>query len=275
MTRTGNLRSLSTRDWAAIRERREFEKQEADRQRLAEDRVEYDKYVQIVEEDQRRVPPAYRIGCLDFDTWRSYAPQQENDPVLRGTQATNAALLSRVRKHEAAELEGERNKSREAVLAGKPDPNWKIPASAAGLRMSVEKAKAYAREQSSLFVEHNPEYFPSRANVDAITEYLIAQDVSIPNEECFRLAWLRLRDLGMIEERPVPTPEPTPAPVQQPTEAVPAETELVDGFDLETGEPRKFTQREIWKMDSTTFRKAFRAWGDNRPKFTWGYFGPR
>ena len=262
---------MSDRDWASIREFREFARQEQENQRLADDRAQYEQqYLKTVEESQRRVP---LVAPIPFEEWRAYTDPGISDPILRGAQATNAALLAIVRRDEAAELEAEHQSARDAILAGQPDKHWKIPASAAGLRMSVEKAEAFVREQSKLFVEHNREYFPNRVNFDAITEYLIAQGVTIPTEHCFRRAWLRLRELNIIEESPAPAPE------LQKQELEPSEPKLeddpVDGFDIETGQPRKYTQREVWRMDSNTYKKAFKAWGENRPRFTRGYFGPR
>jgi hypothetical protein len=208
--RTGNISSLSERDWAGVRERRAFEQAERDKQVLREDEGAYRDYVQIVSEENQHLAPAHRIKAIPFDAWRTHADPSINDPVIRGAAATNKALLLKVRSDEAVEAETERKQVREAVLAGRPDSTWKIPASAAGLKMTIEQATAFARQQGKQFVEHNPEYFPSVANVAAVTKYLTAQNVTIPTEECLKLAWLRLRELGMIEERPVPVSEPTP-----------------------------------------------------------------
>jgi hypothetical protein len=209
--RTGNISSLSERDWAGVRERRAFEQAERDEQLLAEDRAQYEQqYLRTVEEDQR-VAPAHRIAPIPFDAWRAYADPAINDPLIRGAAATNKALLLKVRSDEAAQAEAESKESREAVLAGKPDPSWKIiPASAAGLKMTKDKIQDYVRQQAELFVKHNEEYFRSAANVEAIFKYLSEQGVRIPDEECIKAAWLRLRELGMIEERPAPMLEPTP-----------------------------------------------------------------
>ncbi len=236
-------------------------------------RSAYAEYIELLENDQRRVPPMLKVSPLSYEDWSKHLPADVSDVSLASQIATNSALLLKMRLEEAAQAETAHEEAKNAVLAGKPDPDWKIPSSAAGLSMSVEQARKYATEQGRLFVEHNPEFYPCPSNVAAITEYLTTNSVVIPNEECCRLAWVRLRELGMIEERPAPAKEPEP--VTQPSEPIPAETELLDGFDVVTGEPRKYTQREIWNMDSSTYRKAFRAWGDNRPKFTRGYFGPR
>ena len=268
--RTGNLGSLSERDWAAIKERRAFEREEREKQLLAEDQEQYRAYRKGLDLEQERVPRAYRVNHLSFEEWRSYTDPSIADPVVRGAAATNKALLLKVRQDEANEAEAERNAAREAVIAGKPDPGWN-PSIRSGPKMSVADEKTFVREQARLFAENNnSEFLPSKENFNNILEYLWTQGVSTPHQEALKAAWLRLRELGLIEERPAVEPEPEPAPVQEPIET-PADYE-VSGFDPETGEPRKFTQREIWKMDSNTYRKAFKAWGENKPRFTRGYY---
>jgi hypothetical protein len=262
---------MSERDWAGVRERRAFEQAEREKQLLTEDQAEYDKYVQVIEAEQTRTPKAYRFEPIPFDQWRSYTDPTVADPIVRGGAASNKALLVKVRQDEANEAEVERNAAREACRKGQPDPGWKIPASAAGLKMTLEQGRAYVREQGELFVEHNPDYYPCSSNVNNIREYLIAQNISIPNEEVLKAAWLRLRELGLIEERPAPEPAPELTPIEEPPSETPGDY-LIESVDPETGEPRKFTQREIWRMDSATYRKAFRVWGNNRPKFTRGYY---
>jgi hypothetical protein len=275
--RTGNLSSLTERDWASVRERRAFEQAEREKQRLAEDQIEYEKYVQIVHDDQQRVAPAHRIAPIPLEEWRAFTDSSIGDPVLRGARATNEALLSKVRRDEAAEVEAERKQARESVLAGKPDPSWKIPASAAGLKMTIEQAREFAKTAAAQFVKENPEYHATMNNFETIVAYLTTNGVVIPTSEVFKLAWLHLRELSLIEELERLVPAKEPETVTQPSEPLPAEGELVDGYDLETGEPRKYSQAEIWKMSSGDLKKAFRMWtdrdGDRRPRFTRGYFG--
>jgi len=110
---------------------------------LAEDKAEYDKYVQAIEVEQTRTPRAYRFEPIPFDQWRSYTDPSITDPVVRGAAATHAALLLKLRQDEANEAEVERNAAREACRKGQPDPGWKIPASAAGLKMTLEQGRAY------------------------------------------------------------------------------------------------------------------------------------
>jgi hypothetical protein len=182
-----------------------------EREQESRRRSAYREYVELVENEQRRVPPKFKVSPLSYEDWAKHIPADVIDISLASQIATNAALLSKTRTEEAAQAETERNQAREACRQGQPDTNhWKIPAGAAGLKMTIEQATAFARQQGKQFVEHNPEYFPSAANVAAVTKYLTAQNVTIPTEECLKLAWLRLRELGMIEERPAPLLEPAP-----------------------------------------------------------------
>lgn len=214
--RTGNLSTLSERDRAGIRERLEFELEEAQKELLAQDKREYEKFVLAVEQDQQRVPPAYRIQPMPFDEWRSYADPSISDAVVRGAQTSHAALLSKLRADKAAELEVERTTASKAVNAGSRDPGWRTPASCLALKMTFDQAKAFAKSQAEEFCEQNPDYYPTRKNFETITGYMLAQGIQIPNAETFQSAWERLRSLGFIEERPAPVLEPEPIPVEQP-----------------------------------------------------------
>jgi hypothetical protein len=159
------------------------------------------------------------------------------------------------------------------VIAGRPDPSWELPASAAGLSMSVDEAKAFVQREAEAYRDEHPEYYPSPKNFDAIKGYLSVQHVAIPNKECFALAVERLTRFGLLEERPTPAQsleiEEQHAP-NLPTEA--PSSDLVDGWDIESGEPRKYSEKEIWQMSSSDLKKAFRMWAekdgiDRRPKF--------
>src|SRR5262249_45388788 len=149
----------------------------------------YRKYVTGIEAEQQRTPPAYRVEPLDFQTWRGFMPHEENDPVLRGVDASYRSTLTRVSKieHEAEQAANE--EARQAVAAGQRDHGWKIPASVAGLNMSIEQAKKYASKQSAIFVSENRDYYPTRKNFETITGYLIAQGIGIADAATFKAAW--------------------------------------------------------------------------------------
>lgn len=162
---------------------------------------------------------------------------------------------------------------RDEVVNGQPDPFWSTPEDA-NISLGLDEAKEFVREQSKLFRAANPWYFPCQENFDAIVNYLIAQRVPIPTLSCFELAASRLRSLGMLKERP--EPQPTPAPVQPTTETEPQQDGLTDGWDIESGQPRKYTEREINRMSSAEFKKAFKMWAtrdeDRRPRFNRSWY---
>jgi hypothetical protein len=250
--RAGNLRSLSTRDHVAIRERLEFARAEQEREeqaaaekRLAEDRIEFDKAMAA----QHRVVPAERIA-VEFAEFHEHCDPSESDTKTRAAKAFNALLSKRVAKV-----------GKDAVTNGTADPEFALPKSAAGLRMSVEQAKEYARKQAEIFTAQNPEYNPTPDNLKLITNYLTTNGVVIPTAECLQIAFERLRTLGLLKEKP-PAPEPISEPVI-------AEPEVVDdgsqeGICLATGEPMKFSAYQISHMSSDEYRRVFRV----VPKFT-------
>src|SRR5437899_12368468 len=86
---------MSSRDRQSVRERLAFVQAEEEKIRLAEDHIEYEKYRKTFEDEQRRQPPAYCLDPLDFETWRSYAPEDESNSGLRGALATQRSLVSR------------------------------------------------------------------------------------------------------------------------------------------------------------------------------------
>jgi hypothetical protein len=151
---------------------------------------------------------------------------------------------------------------KQAALKGQPDPGYEIPESTKALRMTVAQAKTFVAAEAKRFVEETPEYFRCNENVETINNYLTAQGVNIPNFAAYQSAWERLRSFGLIKEHP-PEPEPQTVPVEQPVEPEEKQSDdLTPGWDPETGEERLFTAREIYQMDSETYRRCMKMWVD-------------
>jgi hypothetical protein len=90
--RTGHFATLSERDYASIREFREFcETEEANRLE-AEDQQGYETYLQTLAQEQARTPKAYQITPLPFEEWRQNLPVGEADPKVRALVGTKNAL---------------------------------------------------------------------------------------------------------------------------------------------------------------------------------------
>jgi hypothetical protein len=148
---------------------------------------------------------------------------------------------------------------KKAVVDGRPDPDFgEIPDRIRNRRMTVKQALAFNEAESRRFVEETPDYYRCDKNSKTITDYLWNQGVQIPDAEAYKLAFTRCRSLGLLVE-----PAPEPITVEQPEPNEPEQKQddgSVDGFDLNSGEPRRFTQAEIWKMSSSDLKKAFKMW---------------
>src|SRR5690242_4940595 len=104
-------------------------------------------------------------------------------------------------------------KLREMVQSG-PDPDFQVPASVAGKRMTRDEAIQFNAEEARKFRDNNAEFYNSPANIQSVTGYLDRNGVNIADEATFKAASERLRDLGLLEERPA---EPEMAqPAEQP-----------------------------------------------------------
>lgn len=149
---------------------------------------------------------------------------------------------------------------KEAVIAGKPDPGFTLPASVAGKRMTQDAAHRFNREESHKFVANTPEYFPCKQNLQALTDYLLTQSVHIADAETFRVAFERLRYFGLLVERPEPEPEPQaePEPVDPETERLRRLEEYGSRVVL-THDGIGFTQKALDAMGSEQFAKVNRV----------------
>ena len=125
------------------------------------------------------------------------------------------------------------------------------------MHLSLGDAKAFNSKTARQFVDSTPEYYPSQKNYLTIREYLVTHRVGVVTVDCWKRAFERLNSFGLLEARP---PEPVPPVEPEPVEPAPQTEELIAGFDIETGEPRTYTQREIWKMSSIDYRKAFKLY---------------
>jgi hypothetical protein len=117
--------------------------------------------------------------------------RDENERPAREALAEHEQLLREQRQLEL-----------EAITSGKPDPAFVVPASIGGLRMSLAEAQSFNKREAVKFAEENPEYFPCAENLQLLAKYFSAQKVQIFDAETIKQAWLRLRGLGLMIERP-------------------------------------------------------------------------
>jgi hypothetical protein len=121
------------------------------------------------------------------------------------------AVLEQNRKLLTARFEIERQIiERNGLL----DDTWVLPQSAVLLPagMSQEMMEKTNIAEAGKFVNSTPEYYSSSQNADTLVCYLGANNVRVANAECFKKAFHRLTELGMLETRPVVNLEPDGPP---------------------------------------------------------------
>lgn len=147
---------------------------------------------------------------------------------------------------------------RQKIATGK-DPDFAISPELVGKRLSVAEAERYNKEQADLFIASSPEYLPYmlRENALAIVAYLHRNGVEIFSVAELSRAFTKLRDFGLLTEKSEPEQEPVQA-IPDTVEEPKRDDGIMDGFDLETGEPRRYSAFEIDRMSAETFKRTFR-----------------
>ncbi len=220
--------------------------------------------------------------CLNSGCGKDRLREIVNDTPSKARRREEAAESARRREHEerrAAELaeaeETFRKASkelaltiRERILKGRDDELFVTPELLRASMPNVE-AEKFNGEQAAEFVKTNPDYeaYRSDETLNLIMEYFSRNGVRIFDAAMIRAAFHRLRDFGVIQRRAVQKAEPEqrPQPTRvnltiehsEPEPAKPSGPKTYIGRDWETGMERKFTEREINRMSSKEYARAF------------------
>lgn len=97
--------------------------------------------------------------------------------------------------------------TRKLIERGERDPEFVIPQSVLGLNMPVYAANEFNKAQALIFREQSAEFreqYNTPENIRLILDFLLGQGIQIADSECFRLAFDRLRELGLlVKSQPV------------------------------------------------------------------------
>ena len=197
--------------------------------------------------------------------------EQEEEQERQRAQADEERRIAEQGQREEQRRTAHRAFIAECVL-NSPDATFFTldPATLTPLPKGVTVA-AYNREQAALFVQQTPEYlaYKSDQTLRAIADYLDRNAPGIKLVSALQLRWAfeRLKSLGLIQLNPAPIPEPesgaAPAQVNLgvgPPSDPNSPDAVVEGWDLESGAPRKWTNRELNKLSSTDYRRALRLY---------------
>src|SRR5579864_2855368 len=190
----------SAREDMAAREYRAFMREEAEKQRLAEDRAEHEKYVAEIEREQRGCAPAEKIQPLSFEEWRKFIPAElQNAPAaVRGAAASTKSTMTRLLTVAFDRIKtGELSDDELAVLGFDPEDRVFIPEAQLSIPMIVDIFNRFAQRE--------PRYV-RKLHYKAITDFLSRNNL-VPSEKHVALAFNHLLGVSAIA---APEPEPEP-----------------------------------------------------------------
>lgn len=159
---------------------------------------------------------------------------------------------------------------RERILHGKDDEIYVSP-ELRSATMTQAQADVYNSQQAAIFVRDTPEWierFACPENLNILGSYFDRNGIAITDYLTILAAFQRLRDCGALREKePLSTAEPQQKPVIAEPESQPSEepTERTDGqrgWNLDTGEERLYSNREIDRMSGEEYRRVFRLTRD-------------
>lgn len=199
----------------------------------------------------------------EFEDTIEREEREKAEAPIKAAQAEHNRLLAQIRDAEKQE-----------VIAGRKDPAFVIPESVSGKRMSLETAQEFAANEAVKFRESCEEFrekFNTPENRQAICDYLIAQEVAIPDAACFQFSFERLRDLGLLTEKPV---EPAAAPTVEPEPVADSQEKRERKRQEYFTKPvlnfagKDYSQADLDRLSADEFRKVAGLYGENLPRFS-------
>ena len=212
--------------------------------------------------------PSSRPNKLSNDVVMS----ERERSILRAHKAEVAAQEAAAREAAEAPIREatERLKDTHRKLAGVmrsrlqaelKDPDVFVDPAVATVRMSEQQAADYNRQQFREYRSAHSEVYWTSELIERLGAYFDKNGLQIVSALMIDSVVQRFKEYGLLPERPAP--EPSRPYMPKPTvnlNVSPARAALVDGWDLESGEPRKWTPRELDRLSSTDYRKALRLY---------------
>ena len=206
-----------------------------------------------------------KVGEHLRETAKSFRRQLEAEEEARRLE-TEAREREAADKARAERFEEQKRKSREflreQVLTGE-DVQLYVTPELQGLSMPKAEADAFNKAESDLFIQQTPEYLPYKTNesADAILAYFTRNRVRIFDAATIKAAFVRLKDLGIIQPRSVTPPEKAPEPKPNVTPnmtiARPTSPQMFRGIDPLTGLEREYTKRQVDGMSAHEYKRCF------------------
>jgi hypothetical protein len=150
---------------------------------------------------------------------------------------------------------------RERLLSNIKDVDAFADPDLATVRMTEEQASGYNREQFNLYRSTHPNVFWNETLLEQVGAYFERNGLRIISAAMIANVIERFKEAALLPDRPTPAPSQPymPKPSVNLTIAAP-KTELIDGWDLVSGEPRKWTPRELDRLSADEYRRALRLY---------------
>lgn len=144
---------------------------------------------------------------------------------------------------------------RERLLAEVRDPDVFLDQQVATIRMTEQQAEEYNLQQFRTYREQYPDIYWTEQLVDQVGRYFDKNELKIVSTAMIKNVIERFEEAGLLPERPE---DDTPGTVDEsePQQVEPPQPELIDGWDIESGEPKKWTPRALDRLSSTEYRRA-------------------
>ncbi len=210
---------------------------------------------------------------------RQYREEQEAEQREAERPLLEAERRAAERREAAESVQREREEKLRAywsqAVQEAPDPKLFVTPELLTAAMPTKEASAHNVREVEKFISTTPEFaeYKTPANSDKLTAYFDRNGVRIFDAAMLKAAFERLKNLGILEKHPAPlsAPEERPRRVNltvEPVPKAPSRPKTYVGRDFATGQERTFTQREVDRMSSTEYRRAFPVLGSVSELFT-------
>jgi hypothetical protein len=145
------------------------------------------------------------------------------------------------------------------------DPERFISPEVETIRLTAKQADDYTTSQWKVYSSDHPEIYwgVNGELIDDLARYFEKNGIKIITAEMIA----RMSEYNLLPERPAPVPIPEPIHETEPQQPVPAGPQTYIGRDWETGQDREFSDREINRMSSEQYARAFPVVKDLREIF--------
>lgn len=152
---------------------------------------------------------------------------------------------------------------RDRLLGKTPDPDFFISPEVDGLRLRDEDRDEFNRHQCTRFRDGHPDLPWDSAVVGLLGNYWDANKADLISSDMIHVAISRMMELGLIQKAVPASPKPEPYQMRDAPgghvnlTAEPTGPKTYTGRDWETGKERVFTEREVSRMSSLEYKRAF------------------